>query len=219
MTALIIVSLVVLVALVAVALRAEATKTGVFAPSAAERIAQSEVDVRIEYADKLRVLHSLALDMEGSGYPEYREFMMDWVAYSEQEPDELLLSHLFEIVDRANAVFTWHANQEAAIANLNSAIYLEGVRGVDDGRDRCENDYLDDPAQRVEPVASRLYWFADGCIYEVCPDGSDIILLRDELFGHVVLDQGKGVYLIQVAAENVWLAENYVEEGLLEAAV
>jgi hypothetical protein len=166
-------------------------------------------------------------------------------------------------------------------------IYLEGVFGVDDGRDHCDDDHedmdyssgphdrhvielwnyirglpitlgelavkVDDagwhidaeafmatadtfcslapemwhrgPLEREISEANQIlnngewksYWFdGDCCTFDFYEEDRSISL-RDELWGHgCCID---GCWLVHIKPELVWLAEMYVEEGILEEAV
>lgn len=165
-------------------------------------------------------------------------------------------------------------------------VYMEGVFGVDDGRDRCESDYEDmdyssGPHDRhviemwnyvrglpialgelavkvddagwskdaeclmttseaygavrpevwhrevlesniakasalLDPEQWRSYWVA-GDITPEFFEQERMIVLRDELFGYGSCIEG--CWLMSVRPDLVWLAEMYVEEGILEEAV
>jgi len=89
-----------------VAEAAEAAELDAVFASIQEGMDAHEASIKTGYADKLRVLYSLAKDMQGSGYvAQYESTMTDWVAYSEQEPDRYNLLSLRRAVERAHEVF------------------------------------------------------------------------------------------------------------------
>lgn len=94
-----------------------------------------DASIKAEYADNLRVLYSLARDMEGSGYiDQYNQTMLDWAAYSEQEPDRFGLRSLTRAVERAHDVFDTPPKTTVWRVNRNT---LQAVSEVFRGNDDC----------------------------------------------------------------------------------
>lgn len=66
--------------------------------------------------------------------------------------------------------------------------------------------------QHGEDVQWGTYWFTGDCVSEFIEEQHTLVL-RDELFGSA--SNIDGVWLMSVQPDMVWLAEMYVEEGLL----
>lgn len=73
--------------------------------------------------------------------------------------------------------------------------------------------------KRTVHTATGLYWFDCSCVYDTwVHEGDEYIGLRDELLAKVLRTKGRDgyfMYLIQVEQENIWLANDYVEDNLL----
>lgn len=97
-------------------------------------IAKYDAQVKAEYAEQLRVLGSLCCDMEGTGYiDQYQEFMLDWVAYGEQEPCTQGLKVLRNIVKRAHMVFEQPVPVTSWMVNRNTLRAISEVYRGSDG--------------------------------------------------------------------------------------
>ncbi|OZB40095.1 MAG: hypothetical protein B7X50_09005 [Alishewanella sp. 34-51-39] len=250
-TLMIIFSAVMLMLVVAVHLWAQAKRVGIYAPEPVSEL-DAEVDelfdhiedglaeceelIKQEYEDALGRLYGLALDLRGSGYAkQYNDYMVDWVAYSEQEPSLRELRKLNLIVQRANAEFETPPTEQTPfwctfdrmeggapdIARFETREELDSfmantVHKVTEYGPRVAGLTIDNVADATFIINRH----AIRCISDtwVGKDGMTWLALRDELIFSVIYEDAD-ICHCKVVPGFEWLALDYIDEGVIPVSM